>query len=776
LLALRTSPPVVTIAEAERIARESYGLAVSVAPLSGERDRNFHLRAADGREYVLKIFDAAADPQAIDCQVRVLRHLSEQDPALPVPRLFATLAGADTALVGRDGGDSAACLLQFLPGRLLSTLTPSAALLRNLGATFARIDQALQGFFHPALAQVLAWDVRRLPELAGFSGELSSAVLRRSVDKVAICLTERLPALRALRSQAIHGDCHAENLLVDGDAGSVSGVLDFGDMIHAPLIFEPAIAMSELLTGAIAPLDSLSEVLRGYAQDRQLQAGEVDMLFDLIAARHAVTILVHAWRSRHDPKGARALEEAAANAGGSLESLLNKGRGALTDVWHEAAGTRRVEYAASASAAPAALAIRARRARLLGVGAELFYEQPLHIVRGEGVWLYDAAGRPYLDVYNNVPHVGHAHPAVVQAIQRQTATLATHTRYLHERILEYAERLTAKLPPHLDTCMFVNSGSEANDVAWRIAQLATGNKGGLVMEYAYHGITDAVAALTPSTAGQSQKPHVATLKAPPSNLRAHDTMDPKELAAALEDADQAIGLLRARGIAPAAFFVDTALTSSGICDPPSAWASAVAARVRAAGGLLVADEVQYGLGRSGSNFWGFERRGLHPDIVTMGKPVGNGYPLGIVVANRRLVEAFQAKFGFFSTFGGNAVAAAAGLAVLDVLEREQLMANAHDTGRYLTQRLETLSVRHECLGAARGAGLLQGLGILGSDAHAAKLRAKKIVNTLASQYRVLIGTEGPEGNVLKLRPPMPFRPEHADLLIEAIDAAAALAS
>ncbi|MGC2029260.1 MAG: aminotransferase class III-fold pyridoxal phosphate-dependent enzyme, partial [Steroidobacteraceae bacterium] len=409
---------------------------------------------------------------------------------------------------------------------------------------------------------------------------------------------------------------------------------------------------------------------------------------------------------------------------------------------------------------------------LMGAGAELFYEKPLHLVRGAGVWLYDAKGRAYLDVYNNVPHVGHAHPTVVTAIQRQTAILATHTRYLHEKILEYAEQLTARLPAHLDACIFVNSGSEANDVAWRMAQMATGSRGGLVMEHAYHGITEAAAALSLS-AGRPRDARVATIAPPPRGLRINDEPRAAELTAAARDADQAIAALAERGFAPAAFFLDSGVTSSGIFDPSAAWAAAVTSRVRAAGSLVVADEVQYGLGRSGSHFWGFERRGIEPDIVTMGKPVGNGYPMGVVVANRALIEAFQAKFGFFSTFGGNAVAAAAGLAVLEVLDVEGLMANAADTGGYLREQLQSVAARRECLGEVRGAGLLLGLDVLGRDGAPSKPRNQRIVNALASQFAILIGYEGPHANILKLRPPLPFRREHADLLIQAIDAAAA---
>jgi 4-aminobutyrate aminotransferase-like enzyme len=392
-------------------------------------------------------------------------------------------------------------------------------------------------------------------------------------------------------------------------------------------------------------------------------------------------------------------------------------------------------------------------------------------VRGEAVWLYDAQGRAYLDAYNNVPQVGHCHPAVVRAVQRQSALLVTHTRYLHAKILDYADALTSRCAAHLNACIFVNSGSEANDVAWRLAQFATAHSGGIVMAHAYHGITDAVAALTPG-AGQPHDPRVVTLAPPPAALRVEDAMPSRDLAAAVADADAALRLLASRGHAPAAFFIDTALTSSGIYDPPPAWLAAVAARVRTAGGLVIADEVQYGLGRSGSHFWGFERRGIAPDIVTLGKPVGNGYPMGVIIAERALIEAFQARYGLFSTFGGNPVAAAAGLAVLRVIDREQLMENARSTGDYLRGRLAALAARHPCLSGVRGAGLLLGLQVTGADAPSAKARTQQIVNDLAARARVLIGSEGPAADILKVRPPLVFRTEHADLLVQAIAAAA----
>ena len=782
MLALRTALPSLHAAEAERIARDLYGLAVSVSALPGERDTNFHLRTADAaaarasgtdaREFVLKIQSVADDAQSTDCLVRVLDHLAEQDPMLPVPRLFPTQQGEAIGRVARDGIDYTTCLVSFLPGRLLAQCPTSAALLHEVGVTLSRVDRALQGFFHPSLTRCLAWDVRRLPELAEFSSYIESQSVRKAVDTVVSAFRRSLPRLRSLRSQAIHGDCHAANLLVDVDRRSICGILDFGDIIHGPLIMEPAVAMSELLTEAVVPLSSTSVVLHGYAQGRTLQSEDVEALFDILTARHAVTVLVHAWRRQHDTPGARMLDEAAVNAAHSLEGLLTCDPNALTREWHEAAGTLGLSAAPTAAQSATRVPDLPRRHRLMGAGAELFYEKPLHLVRGAGVWLYDARGLAYLDVYNNVPHVGHAHPMVVAAIQGQTAILATHTRYLHENILEYAEQLTGRLPQHLNACIFVNSGSEANDVAWRMAQMATGRRGALVMENAYHGITEAVAALTPGVR-QPTDPRVVTIAPPPANLRANDDIDPKDLAAVLRDADGAISKLADRGFAPAAFFIDTGITSSGIFDPPPAWAKAVCARVRGAGGLVVADEVQYGLGRSGSHFWGFDRRGIEPDIVTLGKPVANGYPMGVVVARRAMIEAFQAKFGFFSTFGGNAVAAAAGLAVLKVLDAEQLMGNAAATGRYLRGQLESVAAAHECLGNVRGTGLLMGLEVLERDGTDSKRRNRRIVNALAAEFRILIGYEGPHASILKLRPPMPFRREHADRLVQAIDAAAA---
>jgi 4-aminobutyrate aminotransferase-like enzyme len=342
---------------------------------------------------------------------------------------------------------------------------------------------------------------------------------------------------------------------------------------------------------------------------------------------------------------------------------------------------------------------------------------------------------------------------VVAAIAGQAKRIASNTRYLDERIIEYVERLTATLPPDLDTCLFVNSGSEANDIAWRIAKSHTGHDGALVMTYAYHGITDAITALSPAICARVPA-YVEQLAAP---------VAVSHTPSADADVANAIARLAARGLKPAALMIDSALTSTGIYDPPPSWVAPITASVRKAGALIIGDEVQFGLGRSGSDFWGFARRGYLPDIVTLGKPVGNGYPLGVVITRRSILEKFQRDTGFFSTFGGNPVAGAAGLAVLDVLEQEQLVDNARTTGSYFINKLCDLATKCDVVRDVRGCGLMIGVEV--TD----RALTKRLVNSLRDRG-VLIGSEGPMGNVLKLRPPMPFRPEHVDFVIDALTA------
>jgi 4-aminobutyrate aminotransferase-like enzyme/Ser/Thr protein kinase RdoA (MazF antagonist) len=767
LIALKTAPPAVGAAEAERMALEAYGIRGSARALPGERDRNFRLAGA-GREYVLKVVDPAAEPSILDCQAAVLRHLAEQAPDFPVPRIVNALDGSALGHGMAAGVAHRLRLVTWLPGVLAAGRPAAARTLDAIGQSLARLDRALAGFFHVALAQRIVWDVRQAPALREFADYLADETSRRLVQRALDDLGARRGALRGLRSQAIHGDCHPRNLLLDEAGSACIGVLDFGDMIHAPLVFEPAVAMAEFLAEGVAALAQLPEILAGYTTVQPLVAADVEVLFELVAARLAASLLIHAWRSRHDPAGAQQVEDSVQCAVEALDELHRLGRASATGAWHRAAGTARELRSCPGPVHEVAAtdALLARRRRYMGSHAELSYARPLHLVRGSGVWVYTAGGERLLDVYNNVPHVGHAHPAVVRAIADQASRIASNTRYLDATVLDYAERLAATMPPGLDACLFVNSGSEANDIAWRIARAHTGCGGALVMANAYHGITEAVTALSPALQ-PSSPPHVECLAAPPGNAASAHAGAGALGAAGQGEARRAIEALATRGFGLAAFMVDSAFTSNGIYDPPPEWMAPIIAAVRAAGGLVIGDEVQYGLGRSGSHFWGFGRRGFVPDLVTLGKPVANGFPLGVVVTRREILEAFQSKTGFFSTFGGNPVAAAAGLAVLEVLEGEKLVANALETGDQFRQRLRDFAARERGLGEVRGHGLMLGVEVLDGSGAPAPLRAKRIVNGLRDQG-VLIGSEGPAGNVLKLRPPMCFGPEHVERVLAAL--------
>jgi 4-aminobutyrate aminotransferase-like enzyme len=428
-----------------------------------------------------------------------------------------------------------------------------------------------------------------------------------------------------------------------------------------------------------------------------------------------------------------------------------------------------------------------RRQRSLGPAYSLFYEQPVHLVRGEGAWLFDADGRRYLDCYNNVASVGHCHPRVVEALSRQAATLNTHTRYLHEGIVRYAERLAATLPAPLSVCMFVCTGTEANDLALRIARAATGNHGIVVTEDAYHGNSTAVFEMSTEEYPARERPAYLQAVAAPCTYRGpFRDAAPDQIEAAGADGGKAAGLgyaalvgeavdaLAARGHRPALFITDNAFSSNGVLTAPPGYLREAYRIVRAAGGLAVADEVQSGLCRLGDHYWGFQDSDVVPDIVTMGKPLGDGHPLAAVVTTPEIAAAFARRSGYFNTFGGNPVSAAVGLAVLDVIAEERILQGVHATGEFLRQGLRALADRHEPIGDVRGKGLFFGVELVRDRAtrEPAPREAARVREHLR-ENGVLLGTSGPRNNVLKIRPPLVFGRQHAELLLQRLEEALA---
>ncbi|MBV4516608.1 MULTISPECIES: aspartate aminotransferase family protein [Pseudomonas] len=409
----------------------------------------------------------------------------------------------------------------------------------------------------------------------------------------------------------------------------------------------------------------------------------------------------------------------------------------------------------------------ARRERALGPAYRLFYERPLHIVRGDGVWLYDAEGKRYLDAYNNVASVGHCNPHVVKAICDQAHVLNTHTRYIHEGILDYAEKLLATFPAELNHVMFTCTGSEANDLALRIARQYTGGTGVIVTQLAYHGITEQVAATSPSLgAGVPLGQCVRTVRAPDAYRLGAENVS----RIFAEDVRRAIDDMRSAGIKPAALLFDGIFASDGVLSDPAGFAKEAVELAQSEGLLYIADEVQSGFGRTGSSMWGFQRHGVKPDIVTMGKPMGNGQPIAAAVMRTEVVEEFGRTARYFNTFGGNPVSCAAGNAVLEVIENEGLLENCANVGAYLKAGIAELALRYPVIGDVRGSGLFIGVELVtdrASKAPAAKATTQ-VVNGLRNRG-VLISSAGPMENILKVRPQLIFQREHADLFIETLE-------
>lgn len=402
-----------------------------------------------------------------------------------------------------------------------------------------------------------------------------------------------------------------------------------------------------------------------------------------------------------------------------------------------------------------------RRDRAMGSAYRLSYARPVHFVRGEGAWLYDADGTPYLDFYNNVASLGHCHPRIVAAMARQAETLCVNTRYLSDGVTEYAERLTQLIPIPDAQAMFTCSGSEANDLACRIARRFTGGDGFIVTEYAYHGTSYLVSGMSPNL-GHAVPLHtnVRTVPAPAALREKGDvgSVFKAHVGTAAED------LLR-HGIRPAALLADSLFSSDGIYPEPAGFLAGAVDVIHDVGGLFIADEIQPGFGRTGDHMWGFERHGVIPDIVTLGKPMGNGYPISGLVACANVIQPFGDKARYFNTFAGNSVAAATGLAVLDVIEDDGLLENAKTVGAYLRGGLS--SITSPRIGEVRGAGLFLGLEVVTDKETQTPdgAMARRLINSLRDRS-VLIGSTGKHDNVLKIRPPLIASSEHVDRFIE----------
>ena len=752
-----TDPPPIDAVRASAIVESTFAKHGAATELGGERDRNFRIDADDGDAYVLKIFNPADDRGVIEFRTKALQHIHRVDRDLPVMELIPTSDGQSWATITDRGDTYFAHLYSLVPGRKPPFKELSDDALFAYGEHIAKVGKALRGFFHPEAEYEILWDLRYASDFRTLLDHVADDERRATATRVLDLVEENVdPVFDSLRSQVVHNDLGPDNVLFD-DRNRVSGITDFGDLTHTALVCDLAVVLANVMDRRDDQLSAAQSVLRGYVNVTPLEADEIRLLPELVLARLAVRGIMHAWkREKYEHN-----TDDVAELWNSLLALEEIGPEVMRRLLRTAALEGDLPYRDLDTSD-----LRTRRRAVLG-SAKLFYRDPVHFVAGDGVWLFDKAGRRYLDAYNNVQVVGHGHPDVAAAIAGQTQTLTTNTRYLHEAVVTLSERLLETMPDELDRVLLVNSGSEANDISWRLATSVTGRGGAIVADHAYHGITEATASMSAEDWPDGYRPtHVETVSPPVKRSSRHwsNTRDP------LESVGDALDALGSQASGPAAYIFDPLFTSAGIFPPDAEQLRRQSTRVREAGGLIIADEVQSGFGRTGSNMWGFQATDVVPDIVTLGKPMGNGYPVAAVVTRSEIASTLRDDTGIFSTYGGNPVAAVAALSVLDVLEDERLLEHASSVGAYLHAGILKLSAEYDLIGEIRRNGLMIGVELV-SDRETwlpATEETSEVVNRLR-QRRVLIGSTGKQDNVLKIRPPLVFEREHADHLLEALD-------
>jgi 4-aminobutyrate aminotransferase-like enzyme len=418
--------------------------------------------------------------------------------------------------------------------------------------------------------------------------------------------------------------------------------------------------------------------------------------------------------------------------------------------------------------------IKELRDKFVSPSLSISYRDPLHIVRGKGQYLYDRDGKKYLDGINNISHVGHCHPEVTKTLYKQTKTLNTNTRYLHENIVLYAQELTSRLPEHLQVCFFTNSGSESNDLALRLARDYTNSKHTIVIQGAYHGHTSATIEVSPykydGPGGRGAAKFIHEVPMPDSYRGSWKTSRADILEYYVDHVDSILDFLYRKDEQVSAFISESILGCGGQIFFPEGFLALANKKVKKVGGLCIADEVQIGFGRVGSHFWGFESENTVPDIITMGKSMGNGHPLSAVVTTQKIAQKFNNGMEYFNSFGGNPVSCAVGRTVLEIIEKEKLQENAYLVGKYLIKELNDLKMRHNLIGDIRGRGLFLGIEFIRDHEKMipAATEAERIVNDMKDRG-ILLSTDGPDHNVIKIKPPMIFTKQNADQLLDVLD-------
>lgn len=728
----------------------------SLTPMEGYDSTNFRVQA-NGHKYVLKLYEQAP---------LLLPLLGAENEVLGI--LNAVMPGNFPMPLTDEAGrafppfeDQHARLLSFLEGTFLAEVEHTPALFRHFGGFLARMNQALLDLRHPAIeARRYHWDLTHALVNTDLTAHISDAHKRKWADYFFLQFREQVsPHIRNLRHAVIHADANDWNVLTH--EGQISGLIDFGDMVYAPLVNELAIAMAYALFEKAEPLEWAAYLVEGYQAVLPLTETELGLLYYLVGARLAVSVSRSAYTHTQKPDS-------------EYITISEQPAWDLMEKWvaiSPEAARRAFKQAAGFPPEPVydPQPDLKRRHQFISKSLSVSFQTPIQMSGAAFQYMFDTSGNTYLDAYNNIPHVGHCHPHVVAAGQRQMAQLNTNTRYLYDLLPDYAERLLNTFPKSLNRIFFVNSGSAASDLAIRLAMAHTQRQHLLVMEHGYHGHTrlgiDISSYKFEGKGGAGQREYIFKAPIPDAYKGKYAGMED----AGKRFAQDAIQLLNTQH--PVAAFISEPVVGCGGQVPLApGYLTAMYAAIRKQGGLCISDEVQAGFGRLGEWFWGFEMHAVVPDIVVMGKPMGNGHPMAAVVTTEAVAHSFENGMEFFSSFGGNPVSCAIGMAVLDVMEAEELQRHAYETGIYLKARIRDLQGRFDAIGDVRGSGLFLGAELVLDRASKAPntALAKHIKNTMKEHF-ILVGTDGPADNVLKIKPPLSFDRNNADQFVEVLE-------
>ncbi len=767
----RPKAPAIDVEHAQACAAELFAIDGRATPLPSYIDQNFLISGEDGLKWVLRIANGAESAAVLDLQNESMTHLSKAEPGLS-PEVRRSRSGANVETIVIDGVPHMVRMVSYLDGTLLA----DAAHIRSdtwktLGCLLGRVDRALQGFTHQAMHRELRWDLACADWTTRWSRLFASAGHRELVQHVQLQFAGHVKSrLSQLPHSVIYNDANDRNVVVADDpkGARVTGFFDFGDVVYTARVFEPAVACAYAVLDQDDPLEIIADIVGAYHRVIPLADPEFEALFPSVCMRLVVSVTVSAMDAEIEP-GNEYIRITEDRAWRALERLAKIQPATAERAAREACGVA----TGNATGLPRDTTVELRR-RHIGPSLNLHYAKPLELVRGRMQYLFDKDGRAYLDCVNNVCHVGHCHPRVVEAARQQIGMLNTNTRYLHDNMVLYAQRLASLLPDPLDVCFFVNSGSEANELAVRLARTFTRRYDMIVIGEGYHGHTSTLVDLSPykhAGPGGSGRPEwVHTVPCPDTYRGPYREDEPDAARKYAAHVAEAMEEAHRRGRAIAGFIAEPLMGCGGQIVPPEGYLEEAFTHVRSAGGVCIADEIQIGFGRVGTHMWGFETQGVVPDIVTLGKPIGNGHPLAAVVTTREIAAAFDNGMEFFSTFGGNPVSCAIGLAVLDAIACDRLQDHALVVGKRLLSGFRELGARHEAIGDVRGQGLFLGVELVAD--RETREPAPRVLAAAIERARdagVLLSCDGPDHNVLKIKPPLPFAEADADLLLSVFD-------